>query len=292
MKLNQTKRLYACVYCCSADFKKKGYFYKKVTKTYIPRYLCLNCKKNFSTSTLAKTFRQKRPDLNTKIFKLVCSGVSFRQSALTLGCSYNTVYEKFLWLSEKARLFHLNQSFRVKELQFDEMESIEHTKLKPLSIAMAVSEDYRILGVRVGTIPAKGHLSRISIKKYGFRENQSSLITQELLLSLKGSISNKDFILKSDAKISYKQIAKNAFPNHIHESFVAKDNKEKRREMKYTNQEKRIFDPLFAINQRFAKLRDHIKRLTRRSWCTTKKIENLEKHIYLYMAQNNNYVFI
>ena len=90
----------------------------------------------------------------------------------------------------------------------------------------------------------------------------------------------------------YRKIVKEVLPKQVHDVFVAEANKEKRRELKYTNQEKRIFDPIFAVNQRMAKLRDHIKPLTRRSWCTTKKIENLERHIYLYMAKNNETEFI
>lgn len=35
----------------------------------------------------------------------------------------------------------------------DESESIEHIKLKPLTIALAVGDDYKILGVKVGKIP-------------------------------------------------------------------------------------------------------------------------------------------
>lgn len=62
--------------------------------------------------------------------------------------------------------------------------------------------------------------------------------------------------------------------------------------MKHTNQEKRVFDPLIVLNQRMAKLRDHTKRLTRKSWCTTKIKENLEKHIYLYIADNNSYQLV
>jgi hypothetical protein len=169
------------------------------------------------------------------------------------------------------------------------MESIEHTKLKPLTIAMAVSENYQILGVKVGTIPAKGHLSRISLKKYGYRHNQSDLVIRDLLVGLKPKILTEHFRIKSDSKPQYRKIAKEVFPENFHEIFIAQENKEKRRELKYTNQEKRIFDPLFALNQRFAKLRDHIKRLARRSWCTTKKIENLERHILLYAAENNGY---
>ncbi|MFN8847881.1 MAG: hypothetical protein ACK5W9_13605, partial [Bdellovibrionales bacterium] len=78
----------------------------------------------------------------------------------------------------------------------------------------------------------------------------------------------------------------------FHETHIARENKEKRRELKYTQLEKKIFDPIFATNQRMAKLRDHIKRLTRRSWCTTKKLINLENHVYLFMAENNGYTLI
>ena len=197
-----------------------------------------------------------------------------------------------MWLSEKAKTEHAKERFRVSEVQFDEMESIEHTKLKPLTIAMAVSEDYQILDVKVGTIPAKGPLSQIAKKKYGSRKNQSDQMIKDLLKGIRPKLEGKKFRLKSDAKPQYRRIAKEIFPKQAHEVFIARANKEKRRELKYTNLEKRVFDPLFALNQRFAKLRDDIKRLCRRSWCTTKKPENLELHIYLYMAANNNMQFI
>ncbi len=215
-----------------------------------------------------------------------------RKCALNHKCSFGTVYRKFLWLSELAKVKHLNTTFTLKEIQFDEMESIEHTKLKPLTIAMAVSDTYQILGVRVGKIPAKGHLAQISVKKYGLRENESELMLRQVLQDVKSKIQGDSFLVKSDAKPSYKKIAKDIFPAQRHERHIAQENKEKRREMKYTNLEKKIFDPIFALNQRFAKLRDHIKRLTRRSWCTTKVIENLERHIYLYIALNNGYQIV
>lgn len=289
MPLKDSKRLYHCPHCHNQHFRKKGFYYRKVSKTYIPRYFCFSCQKHFSTRTLSLTFRQKRPDLNQKIKDLLNSGVSLRRTAEKLNCHYQTVYKKFLWLSHKAEAAHRAQEFSIQELQFDEMESIEHTKLKPLTIALAVSEDYRILGVRVGSLPAKGHLSEISIKKYGPRENQSEKVIKELLQNLKVQAKGRSFIIKSDAKASYEKHVKRFYPEHPYQSFIARENKEKRRELKYTNQEKRVFDPLFAVNQRMAKLRGHIKRLTRRSWCTTKIQENLEKHLYLYIADNNGY---
>jgi hypothetical protein len=169
------------------------------------------------------------------------------------------------------------------------MESIEHTKLKPLTIAVALSDDYQILGVKVGRIPAKGHLSDISLKKYGPRENESDQTVDHLLKNLKLKPQGTSFLIKSDAKPNYRKYVKKYFPKNPYQTFHSGENKEKRRLMKYTTLEKRIFDPLFATNQRMAKFRDHIKRLTRRSWCTTKIKENLEKHLYLYIADNNGY---
>jgi len=215
-----------------------------------------------------------------------------RKTAKNLNCNYKTVYRKFLWLSAIAKYHHQSNEFFIQELQFDEMESIEHTKLKPVTIALAVSESYQILGVQVGTIPAKGHLSDLSRRKYGLRPNQSSQAVEKLLRDLKVSPMATSFKIKSDAKPSYRKIVAEVFPTQFHETHIAQENKEKRRDLKYTLAEKKIFDPIFATNQRMAKLRDHIKRLTRRSWCTTKKIINLESHVYLFMAENNGYELI
>ena len=239
------------------------------------------------------TFQQKRPDLNLRIFNDLTSGVSMRKSAINHRCSYLTIYRKFLWLAQIAKSHHEQQSLgAIKELQFDEMESLEHTKLKPLTIALAVSDDYRILGVQVGTIPAKGALSALAQQKYGYRENQSSQKILELLTSLKTKELSHTVLLKSDAKITYRELVKKVFPKNPYEQYVCRGQKEKRREMKHQSQEKKIFDPLFALNQRCAKLRDHIKRLTRRSWCTSKLKEHLEAHLYLYIAYNNKYQLI
>jgi hypothetical protein len=51
------------------------------------------------------------------------------------------------------------------------MESIEHTKLKPLTLPLAVGDDYRIYAVSVGRIQAKGLLAELSRKKYGRRQS-------------------------------------------------------------------------------------------------------------------------
>ena len=49
------------------------------------------------------------------------------------------------------------------------------------------------------------------------------------------------------------------------------------------------FDPLFSINNTFARMRHDMNRLARKTWSTTKAIHGLENHIWLYIAWNNKY---
>ena len=60
----------------------------------------------------------------------------------------------------------------VDHLQFDDLITTEHTKLKPLSISIAVDAKRRfILGAEVSIIPAFGLLAKLSREKYGRRSN-------------------------------------------------------------------------------------------------------------------------
>ena len=47
------------------------------------------------------------------------------------------------------------------------------------------------------------------------------------------------------------------------------------------------FDPLFSLNHTCAMLRANINRLFRKTWCTTKKKEGLERHLAVYMDFHN-----
>jgi hypothetical protein len=59
--------------------------------------------------------------------------------------------------------------------EFDDMETFEHTKLKPLSVTLAVQyQTRRILGFQVSQMPAKGLLAQKAFEKYGYREDKRS----------------------------------------------------------------------------------------------------------------------
>jgi hypothetical protein len=49
-------------------------------------------------------------------------------------------------------------------------------------------------------------------------------------------------------------------------------------------------DPLFAVNHTAAMIRDHVSRLVRKTWCTTKKRARLRGHLLLYAVWHNKMI--
>ena len=173
-----------------------------------------------------------------------------------------------------------------KELFFDESETIEHTKCKPLSIVLVTNEKYKILSMKVAVMPAKGKLAAISRKKYGWRPNERNQKILEAFAEVKAHLHSMPSIIKSDLYPSYGSLVKASFPGIPHVQFLGKDKKKKHQERLHELRQKREYDPLFAVNHAAAMIRDRIKRLVRRSWCTTKRVENLQLHLDLYVLDN------
>ena len=95
-----------------------------------------------------------------------------RRIARVLNINPKTVARKLTYLGQTLQQKMATQDFsHVSHIQFDELQTIElHIKLKPLSVAMAVStKDRRIIGFRVASMPATGYLASLSRKKYGSR---------------------------------------------------------------------------------------------------------------------------
>lgn len=223
-------------------------------------------------------------DLNSRLADLLSRGHSLRDSARTLGLTYRNTYLKFLWLAEQSRLKNKISKYKAQIIQFDEMETIHHTKCKPLSISLMVSESYELLEAQVAEIPAKGRLAEFSVKKYGRREDESQKALKLCFESLKEKLQTTPFKMMSDAKPCYRKFVSQYF-NKAQYEVHSRSNKDRHRDRLHEKLERRVFDPLFAVNQKCAKLRASVRRLTRRSWCTTKKVENLQGHLEIFIAQ-------
>lgn len=208
-----------------------------------------------------------------------------RECARILKISRTTVQRKktFLALQSLQWLSDFRRTKTVTELQFDDMETFEHTKLKPLSITIAVEKHSRlILGFKVAKMPAKGLLVRRSIKKYGYRRDDRKEARRELLQELANIVSPTSLI-ESDSNPHYGPDVKEFFPSAVHQIFLG------RRGCVVGQGELKGggFDPLFSLNHTCAMLRANINRLFRRTWCTTKKIDGLIEHIAIYSESHN-----
>ena len=114
----------------------------------INRLKCYSCKKTMSNATFAPACWQKKRHLNHAYMMLLSSLVSMRRAALILNINPKTVARKLTFLGETLQKKMAEESLKhITEIQCDELQTIENSKLKPLSIAIAVSStDRRIVG--------------------------------------------------------------------------------------------------------------------------------------------------
>ena len=203
--------------------------------------------------------------------------------------TYKNTFEKFLWLGKQAKEYKDKLKLEATLTIFiDEMETIEHTKCKPVSILMIVNAKMEILEAKAAIMPAKGRLANFSVKKYGKRIDDRNFVLRETLEDIKNKLPSPPIFILSDAKPSYATCIREYFPEARHDVHCrAQKEKDRHRDRLHEFEGKRRYDPMFKLNQRCAKLRSDIKRLVRRSWCTTKKIENLQLHLDLYIQQQH-----
>lgn len=221
-------------------------------------------------------------DLNSRLAELLTEGVSLRASSRILGLTYRNTYRKFLWFKKLVEIEKAKLKVHASVLQFDELESIHHTKCKPLSIVLVVNERNQLLEAQVAEMPAKGRLAAFSRMKYGPRKDQRAEKLKEAFSYMSSHLQDLPKLIQSDANPSYAKPTRFFFPGIKYEQFNRSE-KERVQSRMHEKLQKKKFDPLFAINHKCALLRSQIKRLTRRSWCTTKKVENLQLHLDLFI---------
>lgn len=274
-----------CPFCRTRKIKRKGSFPRKTgRRKKIARYFCNRCRKTFSDQTGSITFKQRKSHMNKRIQRLSAFGNSQRVVAKFFHINKITVARKLACEALAARGRNSRLKSNSSAIVFDEMETFEHSKLKPLAIALAVEEgSRRILSAKVSRMPAKGHLARMSLKKYGYRKD----CRREGLEQMLGEVKRKSksvAILKSDECPRYPSVVKKFFPDANHLTY-----KGRRGCVVGQGELKRGgFDPLFSLNHTCAMLRDNIKRLSRKTWCTTKVPDRLQDMVDIYVDRHNS----
>jgi len=274
-----------CPHCKNEQTKitKKGIF-KGKRGGKIQRFKCHSCFKTFSERTSKPGYRLRRYHLRNKIFREFCRGIAQREIAIELRIHRDTVARLLKAISNEAKLQNerVRASSSPNTVIFDEMETFEHTKCKPVSIVVAVEEGTRkILALEAAQMPAKGHLAAISIKKYGKRDDHRPAALRKAL----GTLAKFETlqVIKSDQSPRYPKYVKELLPNLRHVTF-----KGRRGCVVGQGELKRGgFDPLFSLNHTCARIRDLVKRLSRRTWCTTKLVECLQMYLEIFICHFN-----
>ena len=274
----------------SVRLVRKGFFFRSSDSKHIARFHCKSCTRSFSQARFSPCFLQKKRRLNDPIRKHLAQGMTQRQIARVFGIARHTVERKFRFLAAQARLSHLEylnalrrSETRFEMIQFDEMETFERSKCLPVSIPLIVEPRSRkILGIGACSMPAKGLLVRTSLAKYGPRIDDRPQCAKKVLTQISNILTATPTVF-SDQNPKYPSWVHSVLPQARHETYKGRRGcVVGQGELKRGGQ-----DPLFSLNHSCAMIRAHISRLFRRTWNTTKRIDRLEDHLYIYINYHN-----
>lgn len=283
-----------CPFCVSLSpssseprtFSRFGRYWRKSDGKLIQRFSCHRCRKTFSTASFHPCYRQKKRQKNEPVRRLLCAGVSQREAARVLRLNRKTVVRKFLFLAKR-----LEAEFRAenaskppcREVEFDDLETFEHTKCKPLSVTLFVeARSRRILDFEVSSMPAKGPLAKKALKKYGPRHDGRAFGRRQVFDRVSPLLA-PGAVIRSDSNPHYPCDVKRFFPQAIHQTVEGR-----RGAITGQGELKKVgFDPIFSLNHTCAMFRAHISRLIRKTWNTTKKADRLRAHLLIYAHHHN-----
>jgi transposase-like protein len=277
--------------CAARKFViKDGLYRRKDDSKYIQRFRCKNCKTRFSSATFSDAYRQKKRRINWPLLEFLASGLSMRRSAMLLKINRRTVEKKMPYLGIKCRKLNAKYLLKLKgkihNIQIDDLITKENSKLKPLSVSIAVDENRRtILALEVSQIPAFGHLSKVAVKKYGARTSEHFEGLTRLFQTITPIVS-PEVLVKSDEHKLYPGFISAYLPKGKHLTFPSERGCiAGQGEMKKTG-----FDPIFIVNHTCAMLRGNVNRLIRKTWCTTKDPARLKDHLDVFMFYYNQHI--
>ena len=265
-----------CPKCFAEDFAKKGWIKRKNMSKKIRQYRCKACGTRFTANSLKSTVNQKKPKLNDQIMSLYCEGNTLRGIARILKVSYQTVVRKWRFMANKARVRHEvalgHKEIVTQYIQFDQIETFEHTKERPLGIALSIrAKTGQILSAKVCRIPIRAlSISKEKIKAYNKRSDRKEAF-YKMLYETKQALDKGYSVMACDGEHESIRMAKIMCPESLIQANV------------------NDYAAMWRLNHTAAKLRHHMSRLTRKTWATTKKRKFLQMHLDLFIAYQNKY---
>ncbi len=125
-------------------FKRIGTFGRQVAPHRIQRFLCLHCRRSFSTQTFATTYWLKRPDVLPDLLTKTTGCMANRQIARDLHVSPSTVDHQLARLGRHCLLYHTAQmktAAPAKRVAIDGFVTFEHSQFWPFHHHLAVETE-------------------------------------------------------------------------------------------------------------------------------------------------------
>ena len=264
----------------------------------MPKYQCRTCDQHFSATDSKPTRWQHRPDLNAKVLALAASGVSLRRMEKLLGCSKTTLRRKVEYLAREAEKAHAAFLATVQTgyVMFDELETFIHSRWRQVSVPVVVRvKTGEILAFDVCRIPSTSPIGGAGalppppgVPRDAWVINDRPRLVPAALAACRHSM-KPGASIATDGDGSYPKWIRKALPGVTHQVRRSPKNNSLGRAKRKASGEPREHDPLFAINLLFAKMRNDLARLGRKTWTTSKSIDGLRRHLWLYVAWNNDY---
>ena len=261
-----------CPHCQSENIRKRGFMKSKRGKT--ARYQCKDCNKTFTKRTGTINHRHRKQHLRDKLKTLYCEGMSLRAIARAEKINFKTVVRYFLENSEVSKSKTTKAldkgSIYTSYIQFDELETFEHTKKKPLGVQVSIRwKTGEIISTKVCKIPVKA----LSVSKSYIEKWNKNIDRKDALISLfqdtKKSFKKDYCLLAGDSAPLPLKVANDLFQDD--KNIQVHNSKERNK----------------RIDLVFLKMRQDISRLRRKTLATTKKRDNLQRHLDLYTDYHN-----
>lgn len=268
-------------------FHKDGFYARAADGRRVQRFRCRSCGRCCSAQTFRGDYRLRRPQLDVPILSCLVSKVTLRQTARILRTDRKTVHHRLRLYARIGRELHeahlrraLARGGLAGSFSLDEAETFEHNRrLKPLTVPVLIHRATRFLvHFEVGTLPARGRLKGrdAARKRMEPRRSESSEKVDLCLAALRRVHAPSPLALVVDQKKSYRPLILKHFGDRSRTIVMVS-----------SKQARNPSNPMFAINHTLATLRDHLSRLVRRTWATTKRRRFLEDHGWVFVAYRN-----
>lgn len=265
---------------------RRGSYRRKPAPQVVPRFRCLGCHCSFSVQTFRLDYRDRHPEANPELFRLLSSGEGLRHSARKLRLDPGGVQRKFRKLARGLARLHDNLLRRLpaeRTLLYDELETFETRSIWRVGVGVLIDRESRfVLDTTVASIRRRSPRGTRRRQKEeqdelqrGPRPDQSREQTKATFERLAKLLGGQPARLLTDQKGAYLALARECLEAsvvHLRTSGkLARDHR----------------NPLAPINHVHTTMRERNARLHWRSWLHSKKRQQLGQQLVLERSWRN-----